>query len=455
MAYETETENVKDYYANLLILQYRNKPKASATIKLGAGIYLADGLIFELNDILNLETQQGAQLDLIGQILGVNRQIAGFNIDKYYFSFEKATVTPPGYVWNEAVQSLDVNNGPWLSAIYDGSKYVALSEFGYISTSEDGETWTTPASINIASSRAITFDGTYYWILNFYGEVYQSSDLSSWSKLATLENNNYYWWTICYGNGKYVAMANGGYVAYSSDGTNWSSPANLSPDWNSLKYGNGKFVALSSYGDISTSTDGETWTTPANILGNEGWNALGYDGSIFVAITGGMNSVGKFATSTDGVTWTTPAYDGNLVNLDVWDIAYNDGTFIALANGGKISTSEAVVTGGAYGYSDKTELSQGLWKQYRNSTASIYSLQDYEYRSLLKFKAAYNIKTGGWGALDNLYYRFFGDELNMVNNKDLTITYEVSEDVSVALQAAIYLGYIKPPMGIGYSIVNS
>lgn len=200
MAYEIETEDVKDYYANLLILQYRNKPKASATIKLGAGIYLADGLIFELNDILNLETQQGAQLDLIGQILGVNRQLTGFNIDTDYFSFEKTN---------------------------------------------------------------------------------------------------------------------------------------------------------------------------------------------------------------------------------------------------------------AFGYSDASQLSQGLWKQYRNSTASVYALQDYEYRSLLKFKAAYNIRVGSWGALDDLYYRFFGDELNMINNKDLTVTYEVSENVSVALQAAIYLGYIKPPMGIGYAIVNS
>lgn len=454
MAYEIETENVKDYYANLLILQYRNKPKASATIKLGAGIYLADGLIFELNDILNIETQQGAQLDLIGQILGVNRQLAGFNLDTDYFSFEKAVITPPGYVWNEAAQCLD-NNINWYSIIYDGTKFVALSPQGYISTSTDGVIWTTPANINLSYSMSLTYDGTYYWILNENGGVAKSSDLTNWETYSGIYDNNYHWWAICYGNGKYVAMANGGYTAYSSDGVNWSSPTGLSGDWNSLKYGNGKFVALSSYGLISTSTDGETWTTPIDKLGNVGWNALGYDGSIFVAITGGMNSVGKFATSADGETWTTPAYGGNLVNLNVWDIAYNDGTFIAMTNGGKISTSEAVVTGGAYGYSDKTELSQGLWKQYRNSTASIYSLQDYEYRSLLKFKAAYNIKTGGWGALDNLYYRFFGDELNMVNNKDLTVTFEVSENVSVALQAAIYLGYIKPPMGIGFSIVNS
>lgn len=198
MAYEIETENVKNYYADLLILQYRNKPKARATIKLGAGIYLADGLIFELNDILNLETQQGAQLDLIGQILGCSRNIPGLTIDKKYFTFEKT---------------------------------------------------------------------------------------------------------------------------------------------------------------------------------------------------------------------------------------------------------------GAYGFSDKNTLSEGLWKQYRNSIASIYSLEDSDFRQLLKFKAAYNIKKGSWGNLDELYYRFFGNELNMKNNKDLTVTYEITASISMALQAALFLGYIQPPMGIGYSVV--
>ena len=87
--YETEIANVENYYADLLIIQYRNKPKARATIKLGANLYLADGLVFELNNVLDIDTAVGAQLDLIGKILGVSRDIPGFTIDKEYFSFEK------------------------------------------------------------------------------------------------------------------------------------------------------------------------------------------------------------------------------------------------------------------------------------------------------------------------------------------------------------------------------
>lgn len=89
MAYETEIANIENYYADLLILQYRNKPKARATVKMLVDICMGDGLVFELNDCLNIDTAVGKQLDLIGQILGCNRNIYGLNPDINFFSFEK------------------------------------------------------------------------------------------------------------------------------------------------------------------------------------------------------------------------------------------------------------------------------------------------------------------------------------------------------------------------------
>lgn len=87
MAYEQETQEVENYYADLLILQYRNKPRARATIKLGTDIYLADGLIFQLNDVLDIDIAVGAQLDLIGKILNCPRNVAGIQVDTKFFSF--------------------------------------------------------------------------------------------------------------------------------------------------------------------------------------------------------------------------------------------------------------------------------------------------------------------------------------------------------------------------------
>lgn len=85
--YEEQKEEVKNYYADLLILQYHSKPKARETIKAGVDIYTADGLLYQLQDILNIDTAQGAQLDIIGKILDCPRIVQGIYNDLKYFQF--------------------------------------------------------------------------------------------------------------------------------------------------------------------------------------------------------------------------------------------------------------------------------------------------------------------------------------------------------------------------------
>lgn len=197
MANEQDIQSVENYYADLLIIQYRNKPKARATIKLGADLYMADGLIFDLNNVLDIDTAVGAQLDLIGKILGCNRNIYGMTLNIDFFSFEKVD---------------------------------------------------------------------------------------------------------------------------------------------------------------------------------------------------------------------------------------------------------------AFGYSDADGLSDGYWKQYRNSIGTVYSLPDDVYRTLLKFKAIYNVRRGSTKFMNEMYWRIFGSEVEMVNNQDLTVTYNVPTSHSVAVEAAIFLNYLEPPLGIGYTV---
>lgn len=73
------TQELIDYYANLLILQYRDKPKALATVKALAGLALADKIAVELQDAFNLDTAVGKQLDTLGKYVGVTRYGYGFN----------------------------------------------------------------------------------------------------------------------------------------------------------------------------------------------------------------------------------------------------------------------------------------------------------------------------------------------------------------------------------------
>lgn len=85
--YTQDIQDVKTYYADLLILQYRNKPKARETIKIGADIYLGDGVIFQLQDILDIDKAEGAQLDIIGKILDCPRVDQGIYNDMIFFQF--------------------------------------------------------------------------------------------------------------------------------------------------------------------------------------------------------------------------------------------------------------------------------------------------------------------------------------------------------------------------------
>lgn len=250
MAWENEIASIENYYADLIIIQYRNKPKARATIKLGVDLYLADGLAFDLQNVLDIDTAVGAQLDIIGKILGCNRNIFGFNIDKKYFSFEK--------------------NPPYIDTVAD---YTALL-------------------------------------------AYDTTDVNTDDIILVEEDTNH--------------------------------------DDKATLY---------------------QW---------------------------------------DGAAWQ-----------------YVEDSQIS------------------YGFSDKNALSEGYWKNYRNSIASAFALGDSDYRLLLKFKAIYNLRRGSWGDMDEMYYRAFGNDVEMINNLDATVSYNVDANASLAFQVANFLGYIQPPLGIG------
>lgn len=85
--YDDIVEKVADYYADLLILQYRNKPKARKTIKILYRKCGADGLVFQLEDVLDIDKALGNQLNLIGKIVGCPRTVQGINAQRQYFQF--------------------------------------------------------------------------------------------------------------------------------------------------------------------------------------------------------------------------------------------------------------------------------------------------------------------------------------------------------------------------------
>ena len=77
MNYLTILQQLKDYYSNLLIIQYNGKPKAKATIELFVDLLFANVLILQIQDAFDWKTAVGAQLDIIGKWVGVSRSYNG------------------------------------------------------------------------------------------------------------------------------------------------------------------------------------------------------------------------------------------------------------------------------------------------------------------------------------------------------------------------------------------
>lgn len=86
MATETEINDLVNYYANLLIIQYHNKDKAVATIEAITRETIASAVIFDVRDGYDVEAAIGSQLDILGKYIGVDRFYAG-TILNGFFSF--------------------------------------------------------------------------------------------------------------------------------------------------------------------------------------------------------------------------------------------------------------------------------------------------------------------------------------------------------------------------------
>lgn len=142
---------------------------------------------------------------------------------------------------------------------------------------------------------------------------------------------------ICYDN-DWVAISMGDNGGGGSCGTNWTAQA-ATLYYGGQVYAGGMFVAAGF--DLFTSTDGITWTTRTSPAGFGDAIDIAYGNGTFVAIS--SNGANRVATSTDGINWTSrTAAENNTWN----NIAYGNGLFVAVSYDGtnRIMTSPNGVT---------------------------------------------------------------------------------------------------------------
>lgn len=102
---------MKEYYQNLLIIQYRNKEKARKTVGTVVDEIIADNILITIEDAFDIETAEGVQLDILGKYIGVDRwdirvgyfdKLFAFNdYSETYWAFDEGYTTYDTFTTDE------------------------------------------------------------------------------------------------------------------------------------------------------------------------------------------------------------------------------------------------------------------------------------------------------------------------------------------------------------------
>ena len=165
---------------------------------------------------------------------------------------------------------------------------------------------------------SVIFDGTHFVALGFDGSIITSSDSVTWKTATAVNAGQDLNGSIAYGNGTYVVVGAGGYIATNNTGS--SNPGTTNPsstisdiitgawvardsktglDLYGVAYVNGDFIAVGAQGTLLTSHDGVTWTPRNTGTGNDLWQ-VAYGAGTYVAV----GDSGTIVSSADSATWT-------------------------------------------------------------------------------------------------------------------------------------------------------
>ncbi|MCR4555498.1 MAG: hypothetical protein K5766_01660 [Alphaproteobacteria bacterium] len=177
----------------------------------------------------------------------------------------------------------NLNNFSHHSICYGNGKFLMTDTSNYrILYSTDGINWD-GYDFYEWESQSLLYYANDKFILVYDGTVRGSStDGINWTMIDELDDDCISLLSVCYGDGKFVAVSDyGNDAAYSSDGINWKktpfSDSFFGEPW--VCYGNGKFVTVSREGIVAYSSNGINWENAimSGISGNT-WSSVCYGG---------------------------------------------------------------------------------------------------------------------------------------------------------------------------------
>ena len=241
----------------------------------------------------------------------------------------------------------------------NGQFYILATERGvHILISSDLENWTTIdiPNTNHITFRKIIYENNQFVIVGDSGEIGISSDGTNWNIITTYAST--YFWSVCYGNGLFVAVGTDGgiYVSY-NNGANWISVnSGTTEALTGISYGNGMFIAVGDNGCILSSSDGINWNVLSTLTTSVILNVK-YINHTFYAIGG----AGVIITSLDGIEW-------NVKKSGTTKSSFSNSQLFKT-----IKVNNKIYAGGFGGYlinsSDGTN-----WNQKKITTLNIYDI---------------------------------------------------------------------------------
>lgn len=251
------------------------------------------------------------------------------------------TTTTDGINWTSgSVGTGDALNGV---AFAFGKFHAVSNTNGRIYSTTDGSTWTSVAS-SASSLRCITFGAGRLVAGGSGGALTTSTDGLTWTPVSS--GVSAFIIGLDYVNGRFFASGTGGTILTSTDGLQWTATNTNGNTANiqNVAYGNGLYVAPAQGGStttgraILTSTDGVNWTQRITGAGAFGTNLRSVAASTNAIVTVGFNAtsnVSSFLRSTDGELWNlSSSFSGQLNDVD-----FGNGLFLAVNNSGTAYTS--------------------------------------------------------------------------------------------------------------------
>lgn len=200
--------------------------------------------------------------------------------------------SPDGREWTKTGEHTQGN-----AAVWTGSRFIKVGNYGYIATSSDFETWTTRDSGIHTHLQSVIWTGSFALAAGAEGVVMKSTDGLVWTKVAgtTFTDPVRLAWT---GSNVHAFSSSG--TDTSTNGTSWTRISTLPRAFYDVKWLRDRFIAIGYSGALESSADGVAWTPGTS----------GTTGPLYAAaaspdefMVGGQSGI--LLASPGGVEWTS------------------------------------------------------------------------------------------------------------------------------------------------------